>query len=224
MCSTPYLEGTLEHIWPTLQAKTPKMVALFFQLLQNQVVIDIVVGYLNTISNRDRLFHKNLESINVDDNNSSQICLLASLVMRGFARNNSAFLRKVLGLYMLANGTPRRVIDTFSMMGIISSYTVLNELLNDMAEQAKDNLKKAAHDPNGVVVYDNFNLKSNVRELVGGKKASMINLTTASLVGCPELNGPLMPSSLDHLTQPFTREMVVKYLLPRRKTFDKASK
>lgn len=115
---------------------------------------------------------------------------------------------------MLANGTPRRVIDTFSLMGIISSYTVLNEMLNDMAEQAKKNLKKAAHDPNGVIVYDNFNFKSNVRELVGGKQAQMINLTTASLVGCPELNGPLKQSSLD-MTQPFTREMVIKYLLPR---------
>ncbi|EAQ85232.1 predicted protein [Chaetomium globosum CBS 148.51] len=92
-----------------------------------------------------------------------------------------------------------------------------------MAEQAKKNLKKAAHDPNGVIFYDNFNFKSNVRELVGGKQAQMINLTTASLVGCPELNGPLKQSSLD-TTQPFTREMVIKHLLPRRKTFDKASK
>jgi hypothetical protein len=55
-----------------------------------------------------------------------------------------------------------------------------------MAEQAKDNLKKAAHDPNGVVVYDNFNFKSNVRELVGGKQDRetlySLNLTTARLV------------------------------------------
>lgn len=133
------------------------------------------------------------------------------------------FMRQVLGLYMLANGTPRRVIETFSHLGITASYSTLNRLLNDMEKHAKRNLKRAAHDPNGVIVYDNFNFKNRIRELAGGRQDQFINLTTACLVDCPELNGPLKQSSLD-LTQRFTKDMVIQYLLPRPRRVDSKSK
>ncbi|KAK4233870.1 hypothetical protein C8A03DRAFT_19131 [Achaetomium macrosporum] len=92
-----------------------------------------------------------------------------------------------------------------------------------MEDKAKRNIKRAAHDPNGVIVYDNFNFKNRIRELAGGRQDQFVNLTTACLIACPELNGPLKQASLDR-TQRFTREMVVQYLLPRRATVDKASK
>ncbi|KAK3361524.1 hypothetical protein B0T24DRAFT_641769 [Lasiosphaeria ovina] len=57
-----------------------------------------------------------------DDKKSSQIFLLASLFTGGYIRNNSSFLRDILGLYILANGTPRRAIETLAHIGLIPSY------------------------------------------------------------------------------------------------------
>jgi hypothetical protein len=71
---------------------------------------------------------------------------------------------------MLANGTPRRIIDALNGMGLISSYSTLNRLLNTMEDAAMNNIKLAAHDPNAVIVYDNFNFMNRVRELASGKK------------------------------------------------------
>lgn len=206
VCSTEWLQNTLEQGWPTLKDKAPTMVALFTQLLRNQ----------------DDSY-KTVVDMTSDEGSKGQIYLLAALLLRGYARNTSRFLRQVLGLYMLANGTPRRVIDTLSSLGIISSYSLLNRTLSEMAANAYKNIKRAAHDPNGVIVYDNFNFLNRVRELAGGKQAEMINLTTACLVGCPELEGPLLRKSLN-LKQPFTRTMVLKYLLPRPGSLDVASK
>ncbi|KAK3360956.1 hypothetical protein B0T24DRAFT_586027 [Lasiosphaeria ovina] len=203
LCNASWVEERLTQTWPTLVTKAPSMVAFFSQVLQNQS---------NAVLNNT-----------VDENNSAQICLLSSLLMRGYARNTSPFIRQVLGLYMLANGTPRRVIDTLAHLGIISSYTVLNRLLNKMEKQAKDNIKAAAHDPNGIIVYDNFNFMNRIRELAGGRQHHFVNLTTTCLVTCPELNGPLQQSSLD-LTQRFTRQMVIQHLLPRQPSVDAASK
>ncbi|KAK4232867.1 hypothetical protein C8A03DRAFT_19939, partial [Achaetomium macrosporum] len=200
------LENTLTQMWPTLKTKAPTMVTFFSRALQNQFkTVDAV------------------QETTVDEERSNQICLLASLLMTGYARNSSMFVRQVLGLYMLANGTARRVIETMSRLGITTSYTVLNDILNDMEKKARSNFQRAAHDPNSVVVYDNFNFKNRIRELAGGRQDQFVNLTTACLVCCPELNGPLKQSSFD-LTQRFTVDMAIDYLMPRRVTVDRASR
>ena len=206
VCDTSGLETTLSQVWPTLKSRAPTMVTFLSQALQNQ------------FSSKDSVLQTS-----VDEAQSGQICLLASLLLRGYARNTSQFLREVLGLYMLANGTPRRVIETLSQLGVIVSYSSLNRLLSDMEQKAKENIKRAAHDPNGIIVYDNFNFLNRIRELAGGKQDQFVNLTTSCLVACPELNGPLNQSSLN-LTQPFTKPMVVAHLLPRKPTFNVASK
>ncbi|KAK7752206.1 hypothetical protein SLS62_005740 [Diatrype stigma] len=206
VCSTEWLQKTLEQGWPTLKEKAPTMVTFLTQLLRNQ----------------DDSY-KDVVEMTSNEGDKGYIYLLAALLLRGYARNTSRFLRMVLGLYMLANGTPRRVIDTLSGLGIVFSYTTLNNKLSEMAKQAEKNIKRVAHDPTGVIVYDNFNFLNKVRELVGGKQAQMINLTTSCLVSCPELQGPLSQRSLN-LKQPFTRSMILKYLLPRPPSLDKVSK
>ncbi|KAK3360847.1 hypothetical protein B0T24DRAFT_692862 [Lasiosphaeria ovina] len=158
-----------------------------------------------------------------DDEKSPQIFLLASLFTGGYARNNSSFLRDVLGLYMLANGTPRRVIETLVHIGLIPLYWTLNRMLNEMADRAKENIKKVARDPNSIVVYDNFNFMSRIRELVGGKKDEMINLITACIVSCPELGGAVQKANFRPRTK-ITKRMIVDYILPRRETVNNTSK
>ena len=76
-------------------------------------------------------------------------------------------------------------------MGIVSSYSILNKLLNSIAIKAKKVIKLIAYDLNGIIVYDNFNFMNRTRELVGGRKDEMVNLITACLVSCLELYGPL---------------------------------
>ncbi|KAK3360853.1 hypothetical protein B0T24DRAFT_586254 [Lasiosphaeria ovina] len=145
----------LTRPWPTLVTKAPSMVAFFSQVLQSQV-------WLNAVPNNT-----------VDANNSAQICLLSSLLMRGYARNTSTYFRQVLGLYMLASGTPRRVIDTLSQLGIICSYQVL--IRGESTSRPSDvNLsdRSAAHDPNGIIVYDNFNFMNRIGEPGGMQDAS----------------------------------------------------
>lgn len=154
--------------------------------------------------------------IDEDENKAAEIYMLSSLILRGYARNSTMFLCRIVGLYMPANGTPRRVIETLSHMGITASYWDLNSLLKEMEEKAKENMKRAAHDPNAVVVYDNFNFMNRVQELAGGNRDKMVNLTTACLLACPEFNGPLLRSSINP-SQPFTRQMVLSHILPRRR-------
>ena len=76
-------------------------------------------------------------------------------------------------------------------MGIVSLYSILNNLLNSIAKRVKEVIKLVAYDSNGIVVYDHFNFINRIRELAGGRKNEIVNLTTAYLVSCPELYGPL---------------------------------
>jgi hypothetical protein len=77
---------------------------------------------------------KMLKELKLDATNSNQIKLFAYIALSSFARNTSTFFPRVLGLYLLANGTPRRVVDTLSHMGLIVSYSTLNNILDEMAE------------------------------------------------------------------------------------------
>jgi hypothetical protein len=83
---------------------------------------------------------------------------------------------------MLANGTPRRVIETMQKFGVSSSYTHLNEMFTAMKKQAAKDNKRAAHDPNSFIVYDNFNFLEKPRDLAGGKRPVMQNLITTILL------------------------------------------
>ncbi|KAK0723255.1 hypothetical protein B0T26DRAFT_852798 [Lasiosphaeria miniovina] len=207
VCDTAWLlENTLKEAWPTLKKYAPNLVTFLSQVLQNQ-----------------RTTQKELANMNFDDDKSPQIFLLASLFTGGYARNNSPFLRDILGLYMLANGTPRRAVETLARIGLIPSYWTLNKMLNDMAARAKENIKKVARDPNGLLVYDNFNFMNRTRELVSGKKDGMINLTTACIVSCPELGGAVQKANFRPRTK-VTKGMVIDYILPRRQIIHKASK
>ncbi|KAK3384608.1 hypothetical protein B0T24DRAFT_646474 [Lasiosphaeria ovina] len=199
---TTWLDNTLKQAWPTLKKEAPNLVTFLSQVLQNQ---------------------KELANMDFDDEKSPQIFLFASLFTGGYARNNSSFLRDVLGLYMLANGTPRRAIETLAHIGLIPSYWTLNRMLNEMADRAKENIKKVARDPNSIVVYDNFNFISRTRELVGGKKDEMINLTTACIMSYPELGGAIQKANFRPRTK-ITKRMIIDYILPRRETVNNASK
>ncbi|KAI1820669.1 hypothetical protein F4861DRAFT_542738 [Xylaria intraflava] len=182
------------------------LVRLLSQLLQNQFVA-----------------RHDVDSIEADPEVRREVYMLSSILTRGYARNTAMFLRQVLGLYMLANGTSRRVLDTLSGLGIVASYQTLNRALTSMSVVAENNIKRVAHDPDGIIVYDNFNFMNRVRELAGGKQDQFVNLTTACLVACPTLKGPLLQRSLN-LRQKFTHDMILKYLLPRRPSLDEASK
>ncbi|KAK3379569.1 hypothetical protein B0T24DRAFT_569736 [Lasiosphaeria ovina] len=85
VCDTTWLDNTLKQAWPTLKKEAPNLVTFLSQVLQNQ-----------------RMTQKELANMDFDDEKSPQIFLLASLFTGGYARNNSSFLRDVLGLYMLA--------------------------------------------------------------------------------------------------------------------------
>ena len=89
--------------------------------------------------------------------------------MGGYSRNISRFLRQLLGLYILANSTPRRIINTFSSMGVIISYTKFNEILNTIAKDVGKYIKMAAYNLNGIIIYDNFNFKNYIRKFAGRK-------------------------------------------------------
>lgn len=206
ICKTAWLDTNLTGAWPTLKQKAPITVKLLSQVMQSQWEKDDTV----------------LEG-GVDPRLRSQIYLLVSIFLGGIARNKASFLRDILGLYLVANGTSRRAIETLNHIGVIPSYWTLNRMLNDMAQHAKDGIKKVSRDPNSVVVYDNFNFKNRVRELAGGKQDQFINLTTALLVACPELNGPFKQSDID-MTVQFTRKMVIDYLLPRRPVVNATSR
>ena len=53
-------------------------------------------------------------SIETDDDLNNDIYMLVSLLLKGYSRNKASFLRDILGLYLLANGTARRSIDTLN--------------------------------------------------------------------------------------------------------------
>jgi hypothetical protein len=206
VCDTTWLETTLQSAWPTLQTKAPSLTALVSQLMASQYS-----------SKKDML------SLKADDRYQGRTYIVVSVLLSGYAANTSTFLRDVLGLYMLANGTPRRIIETFQKLGVCRSYSSLNKQLTEMAQQAEKDIIRAAHDPNAVVVYDNFNYLDKVQDLSGGKQAIQRNLTTALLVQCPDLGGKILQSDVD-LTQPFTRKMAEEYLVPRKKSIDYAAR
>ncbi|EAQ85709.1 predicted protein [Chaetomium globosum CBS 148.51] len=150
ICKTEWLDKNLARAWPTLKQKAPTTVRLLSQVMQTQ-------------------WEKDITTVQANDDFKSPIYLVVSILLGGFARNKASFLRDVLGLYLMANGTARRAIEVLNHVGIIPSYRTLNPLLNQMAASAKEGIKKVAHDPNAIVVYDNFNFKSRVRELAGGE-------------------------------------------------------
>ncbi|KAI1827953.1 hypothetical protein F4861DRAFT_535389 [Xylaria intraflava] len=205
VCSTEWLQEALANAYEALRTKAPKLVRLISQILQGQ-----------------KAARSSIADITEDSSLFADMYLLASVMTKGYARNISMFLRQILGLYLIATGTTRRVIEILARLGIIASYNHLNKLLNNMALVAENRLKKVAHDPNGVIVYDNFNFANRVQELAGGKQDHFVNLTTACLVACPSLNGPLSQKSLN-LKQHFTKAMVLNYLMPRKPSLDAVS-
>ncbi|KAK3364811.1 hypothetical protein B0T24DRAFT_712087 [Lasiosphaeria ovina] len=181
VCDTAWLEKTLDSAWKTLKKDAPNMVTFFLSGPPEPA----------KFTSFPEIKKKALASIDFNDEKSSEIYLLASLLTDGYARNNRSFLRHVLGLYMLC----------------------------------KWHTKTSYRDPrsyrNMVVVYDNFNFMNRTREPVGGKQDEMINLTTTCIVACPGLAGALQSSNFRPRT-PFTKKMIINYILPRRKTVDNA--
>ncbi|KAK3376191.1 hypothetical protein B0T24DRAFT_665210 [Lasiosphaeria ovina] len=152
LCNTSWIGEHLHDAWPRLKTSAPSTVKLLSQVLQSQWIAD-----------------KEIPGIRADDNFKSQIYLVVSLLLGGVARNKASYLRDLLGLYLLANGTARRMIETLNHLGIVSLYWTLNRMLNGMATTVVRAIKKVAHDPNGVIIYDNFNFKNRIQELAGGK-------------------------------------------------------
>ncbi|KAK3371643.1 hypothetical protein B0T24DRAFT_650512 [Lasiosphaeria ovina] len=91
-----------------------------------------------------------------------------------------------------------------------------------MVERAKENIKKVARDPNSIMVYDNFNFISRIRELVSGKKDEIINLITAYIISYPELGGAIQKANFRPRTK-ITKRIIVDYILPRRETGGRSS-
>ncbi|KAK3364848.1 hypothetical protein B0T24DRAFT_652198 [Lasiosphaeria ovina] len=89
-------------------------------------------------------------------------------------------------------------------------------------ERAKENIKKVARDPNSIIVYDNFNFISRIRELVGGKKDEIINLITAYIISYLELGGAIQKANFRPRTK-ITKRMIIDYILPRRETVNNTS-
>ncbi|KAK3360861.1 hypothetical protein B0T24DRAFT_503566, partial [Lasiosphaeria ovina] len=146
----------------TSQIGKPRLVNVFMVLGRLKTSAPSTVRLLSQVLQSQRIPDKEIPGILADGDFKSRIYLVVSLILGGLARNKASYLRDLLGLYLLANGTARRVIETLNHLGIItcniSSYWTLNRMLNGMATAVVTAIKKVAHDPNGVVVYDNFNL------------------------------------------------------------------
>ena len=82
-------------------------------------------------------------------------------------------------------------MDILSAIGIVFSYIILNSLLNNIVKRVKEVIKLVVYDPNGIIVYNNFNFINWIRELAGGRKDEIVNLITACLISCLEFYSPL---------------------------------
>ena len=111
ICKTERLDKNLARAWPTLKQKAPTTVRLLSQVMQTQ-------------------WEKDITTVQANDDFKSPIYLVVSILLGGFTRNKASFLRDVLGLYLMANGTARRAIKVLNHVGIIPSYETINRLLN----------------------------------------------------------------------------------------------
>jgi hypothetical protein len=205
-CDTTWLDRTFSSAWPDLQSNAPRLVRFLSQMM---------------VHNQQSI--KTVTETTPDEDNNGTIYLISALLLRGYSRNKTSFLREALGLYLRANGTPRRVIDTLAHIGVISSYDTLNRTLSEMEKKATATIKRVAHDPTGVIVYDDFNYKDRGQDLAGEKQDQMVNLTVSMLDSCPELKGPMDQRSIDR-TVKFTRKLILEQIIPRKPSLDVASR
>ena len=54
-------------------------------------------------------------------------------------------------------------------MGVVSLYIILNCIFNDIVKKAKKDFKRVVLDLNGIIIYNNFNFKNIIREIVSRK-------------------------------------------------------
>ncbi|KAK4230537.1 hypothetical protein QBC38DRAFT_542417 [Podospora fimiseda] len=189
------------------QQRPPTTAAeLFSQLLHNQD------------KNED-----DIKAVTFDEKKQKEIYFLVSSLFNG----SRSFLRDILGLYLIANdGTgSRAVIETLNHLGIIPSYTTLNGMLNQTAEDAKKIIKAVFNSPDCFYVCSNASYNKDMMRtpILEGRGKNMVNLAICAQVSNPELNGPFFQSDIDRSVD-LTVEMIIQYFLPRRDPYRNASK
>jgi hypothetical protein len=168
VCNTSWVRDTLRKTWPTAKAKAQRLIATLSQQLQDQ---------RNTVNKVTEAVH--------DEGKSLHIAFICALLMRGYALKKSDFHLRTLGLYMLGSGGVNRlVINTCHNLGLIPSYSTLNDLLATMADTALKNIKHCVHGPNAISVYENSNFLSRVQELAGGKESTFVSCDPHNSLSC----------------------------------------
>ncbi|OTA94641.1 hypothetical protein M434DRAFT_394568 [Hypoxylon sp. CO27-5] len=78
-----------------------------------------------------------------------------------------------MDIYLHSSGVPRRVIETLARFGVCSPYRAILLHLGRLADQTGLNLKRVAHDPSALFVYDNFNFKDSIRDISLGRGTAL---------------------------------------------------
>lgn len=107
---THHIQRNIDNVWTTMEQKAPNLLLFLSQLLQNQ--------------RRSR--QEILLNLPADKAKETPIYFIVSCLMRGYAQKQTSFLRKLLGLYLLSNGTHIRVINTLageSMCGVYNTQS-----------------------------------------------------------------------------------------------------
>ncbi|KAI1765121.1 hypothetical protein GGR53DRAFT_281964 [Hypoxylon sp. FL1150] len=114
VCNTQWIERALSEAWSQVEARSPRIVSFLSKVLINQRA--------NRPSYRgDKSF------------DTTRACLIIAVLLNAIAPSQSNFLSRVIGIYLHSSGVPRRVIDTFSKLGVSASYTTVLSELEKMA-------------------------------------------------------------------------------------------
>ncbi|KAI1204052.1 uncharacterized protein F4807DRAFT_466077 [Annulohypoxylon truncatum] len=197
VCNTEWIENSFRQAGSQILAKSPRIAAFLSAILANQ--------------------RADWKSYNSGKANASfpvaRAYLIMALILNSQAPYRSNFLPHAIGIYLHSSGVQRRVIETLARFGISSGYKAVTKQLKRMAEQSRLNIKRVAHDPSAVFVYDNFNFKDKIRDLSLGRKSVMRNLTNCLIVASPDVHGPFLQSQW-HATIPFNRKWLASYIMP----------
>lgn len=88
----------------------------------------------------------------------------------------------LMGLYLLACGTPRRQFDVLAHAGLTVSYVTALEHLKALSKEAVSEARSVMHKMICAIVWDNLNIAFRVGQQRINSKDSFQNGTTATLI------------------------------------------
>lgn len=134
--------------------------------------------------------------LNTSESNTPEaqrLVVMISAMLANARSSHSNYIQKVVGMYLYALKTPKRVIASLNHIGLSVSYLTLLRDLRDAADTARNRLRTLGSKGLAIIpVFDNLTFKAKVRQERIDNQAEFMTFMAGYVLVPPTMRSPPM--------------------------------